>query len=375
MPKPKETASAPAIVYELVVENFKRIEALRIVPKGRVVYLNGEPDQGKSSTTEAMMACLLGKIAFPKEPVRRGAKSARVKIDTGKLIVEREIMPDGTHKFRVLSSDPNVRVDQASLSRMLGQVAVDPFEFAGLPAKEQAARLREACGVDTTALDLARADAYDERTAVGRTLKQLEGKVAQSPLAGPLAQPVDTAALLSQQSALMDDRAAIDEQLAVLSRKLREADATNNLVQQQARRREDLAEIDASRAMVESLAARIEAIDQEKLDTLKAVPMPVEGLELVPDAVLFQGVPLEQAGDSTRLEVAVALAFSLNPELRIVFIRQGSLMGEKALERVAAMAEKHQGQVWIEKVSPNGPVGFLIEDGKVAAIDGVRTEG
>jgi len=349
----------PLVVRQLTVENFKRISAVSITPKGDVVYLNGDNDQGKSSTVEAMLACLLGKIAIPKEPVRKGQKKAVVRVDLGEFTVERAISPDGKHSLRILSADPNVQQTQATLNAMIGQLAFDPFEFAHLPGKEQAARLREAAGIDTTQIDRERAELYEERTAVGRVVARLEGAIAQNPQTGPILEHVDTRPLL-------DDLEVLQEQIAALNRKIRETEEHNRKVQNQAGRRIDQQNLDAERKSREEITEEIGALDARKAKMLADAKMPVAGLELQDDAVLYQGVPLEQAGDATRLEVATALGFALNPKIRVAFIRQGSLLDENALARMAAMAAEHEGQVWIERVGTDGPVGFVIEDGKVA---------
>ncbi len=348
----------PLVVRQLTVENFKRIQAVTITPKGDVVYLNGANDQGKSSTVEAMLACLLGKIAFPKEPVRKGEKKAVVRMDLGELTVERTIKPDGSHSAKILSSDPNVMQSQATLNSMIGQLAFDPFEFAHLPAKEQAARLREAAGIDTSALDKERAELYEQRTAVGRIVARLEGAVASNPQSGPILEAIDTRPML-------DDLEALQEQVAALNKKIREAEEHNRKVQNQAGRNADLANLRRETNDRDQLTAKIEELDARKAKILRDAKLPVAGLSLEGDAVLYQGVPLEQAGDATRLEVATALGFALNPKIRVAFIRQGSLLDENALARMARMAGEHGGQVWIERVGKTGPVGFVIEDGLV----------
>lgn len=360
----------PLVVRQLTVENFKRIEAVTITPDGNpLVLVNGNNDQGKSSTLEAMLAALLGKIAFPPEPVRRGAKDSRTRVEladaSGKvaLVVERLIRADGTHALHLLSPDPNIRQDQATLNRMLGALAFDPFEFSDLPAKEQAARLREAAGVDVSALEVTRKAAYDDRTAAGREVKRLEALVATGAGAAVGAnERIDTAALV-------DDLAALQEQVNALQKRLRDAEQHNAWVAAQeskeADHRANTRALDAARARWSAFTLTIEECEKSKAEALAAAHMPVEGLELGDDVVLYRGVPLEQAGDATRLKVSAALGFALNPTIRVALIRQGSLLDENALADVAQIAADHHGQVWIERVGTAGPVGFVIENGRV----------
>jgi len=51
----------------------------------------------------------------------------------------------------------------------------------------------------------------------------------------------------------------------------------------------------------------------------------------------------------------------------VVRIRDGSLLDADSLRLVAEMAEQTDCQVWIERVADERKVGFVIEDGAVAA--------
>jgi hypothetical protein len=70
--------------------------------------------------------------------------------------------------------------------------------------------------------------------------------------------------------------------------------------------------------------------------------------------------------------VSFAIAIAKNPKLRVVLLKDGPLLDETSLAMVAAMAEEADVQIWIERIG-KGPVGVLIQDGEVAAVDGVET--
>ena len=54
-----------------------------------------------------------------------------------------------------------------------------------------------------------------------------------------------------------------------------------------------------------------------------------------------------------------------NPKLRVLRVRDGSLLDEDALALIAKMAGDQDWQVWIERVDSTGKVGFVLEDGAV----------
>jgi len=54
-----------------------------------------------------------------------------------------------------------------------------------------------------------------------------------------------------------------------------------------------------------------------------------------------------------------------SPTLRLIRIRDGSLLDDDAMKLLSKMAEKDGYQIWIERVDTSGKVGFIIEDGSV----------
>ncbi len=82
---------------------------------------------------------------------------------------------------------------------------------------------------------------------------------------------------------------------------------------------------------------------------------------------MLNGVPLTQASDAEQLRASLAIAMALNPKLRVIRVRDGSLLDSNAMKIIAEMAETKDFQVWIERVDDSGKVGFVLEDGHVVA--------
>jgi len=100
--------------------------------------------------------------------------------------------------------------------------------------------------------------------------------------------------------------------------------------------------------------------------TLAAVLSRVHAVErgLDDPGVTLDGVPFEQASSAEQLRCSVAMGLALNPKLRVLLIRDGSLLDEDSLRMVAEMADAQGAQVWLERVG-DGVAGVLIEDGEV----------
>lgn len=115
----------------------------------------------------------------------------------------------------------------------------------------------------------------------------------------------------------------------------------------------------------ETMTAEIEALDKAKADAIGAAAMPVPGLTFGEGTVLLDGVPFEQASDAEQLRASIAIAGAMNPKLRVIRVRDGSLLDEEAMVLLAEYAEANDLQIWIERVDSSGAVGFVIEDGMV----------
>ena len=116
-----------------------------------------------------------------------------------------------------------------------------------------------------------------------------------------------------------------------------------------------------SQTLTDKMAARKAAIQQE----IEKSDMPVPGLTLGDGTVTLDGIPFDQASDAEQLRTSCAIAMRGNPKLRVLRIRDGSLMDEDSLALLQEMAISEDFQLWVERVDTSGKVGIVIEDGKV----------
>ncbi len=66
--------------------------------------------------------------------------------------------------------------------------------------------------------------------------------------------------------------------------------------------------------------------------------------------------------------MSVAIAMAGNPKLRVLRIKDGSLLDSKSYAMLQEMAELHDFQCWVEAVDESGTVGIVMEDGAVASV-------
>lgn len=320
---------------------------------------------------------------------------------------------------------------QTMLDALLGSLTFDPLAFSRMGAREQRAELAKMVGLTGQLDALSKANGHDaeERTAVNRLVKLGAARLDAMPAAEDV-EPVDVTALMAEmreaternaqrqgrlnwrenilngaqhdrtkaaearaRAAEMRERAErLDAEAqrleqsaseaeadvaakplpdpidtAPLHQRILEAQAINAAVAKQQERAALAAQVAEQRAQAEALTAAIAAREAEKAALVAGAAMPIEGLGITDDGVTYRGVPFEQASSAEQLRVSVAIAMAANPKLRVLRIKDGSLLDERSLAMLEEMANAADYQVWVERVDTSGAVGIVMEDGAVVA--------
>ena len=154
-----------------------------------------------------------------------------------------------------------------------------------------------------------------------------------------------------------------------LTDQLERAHELNGQVEANTRYCEQQAAFQAARKRADDLDAAIARVDYERLDRIGAAKFPVEGLSLNEGAAVeYHDVPFEQLSSAEKLQISVAVGLELNPQLKVLLIREGSALDSNGLKLIAQLAAEAGAQVWLERVSETKEgVSVLIEDGAVAS--------
>lgn len=351
--------------------------------------------------------------------------------DEGKVeIVVTLTVTDAGPKLKVARADGGVISKPQSYLDALtgGGFSFDPLEFARAKPADQRETLMRLAGLDFDAIDGRRKAAFDDRTLVNRQLKEVaaqlkastfdasapasevsvaeisaeleQAQAAETEFTRKEAQAKATKQRIDNGKAMIAD---INEQIVALEKKREEATRLLvDLEQQLEREIEDaqsveeydldeirarLADVERVNAAVranaehkklkqrvkgleaeaESLTKAIEKCDEEKRAALGAADLPVDGLGIDDEGVTFNGLPLAQASQAERIRVSTAMALAMRPRLRVVFIRDGSLLDSQARQQVREMAEKAGAQVWMETVGVSNDTEIVFEDGTAEA--------
>lgn len=400
-------------IIELQAENVKRLRAVEIRPDGTLQVIGGRNAQGKSSVLDAIWLALGGGKAAKETmlPIRDGEEKASVRLDLGDLVITRSWTRKGTSLKVTNAEGASYSSPQGMLDALVGRLSFDPLEFTRLSAKDQ----REALlglvdlGIDIDELARQRAVFFAERSEVGRRGKAIgdvqvdddlpdlersaqdfisrirEAEAHNKQIDSALHQVEVTSAAISKAEAQI---ASLEEQLAqwredlvdlkeqalaeridvcTLEAELSGVEELNQKIRANNAARERQARKDKLRAEYQSLTDGIEKLDKTKAEALAAASFPVAGLGFDDMGVTYQGVPFSQASSAEQIRVSVAMAMAMNPKLRVLRIKDGSLLDAETLEALRAQVEENDFQLWLERVGNADEGAVIIDDGQVQA--------
>lgn len=416
-------------VQALHIQNTMRIKVADIErPDGHMVVLTGKNAQGKSSALKSLFWAIGGPKAVQiDQVVREGADKAVVNVELDDYVVTRSQTAGGTMTLKVETKDgKSFKSPQALLDSILSKSSIDPVAFIGLSAKDQVAKLLEIVklSINPQEIDAKIKGIFEERTAIGRVVKQLEGQLAgMTEVAGDVPnEPVSASALLDELEAanaviaenrsrrkslqsMVEDisqyqerqreleeeletiqnqikvlealvkedtprvNAIVDPDIDVIKAKLADIDGINAKV----RAKKDYVELSDKLATQRDLAAacttNINDFEAEKRAALADAKFPVAGLGFGDGCVTYKDIPLSQASSAEQIRVSMAIAMATNPDLKVIHIAAGSLLDSEGMNIIKEMAESGDYQVWIEKVDESGKVGIVFEDGEIVAVN------
>ena len=390
-------------IISLVAENVKKIKAIRIDPKGNLICIGGANGSGKTSTLDAIEMALAGGKSIPTRPLRDGADEGYIILETESLVVTRTFK-NGKSNITVKDRQNglNLSSPQAILDKLCGDLTFDPLAFTRMSKAEGNKTLMSLVGLDFSQIDAARKAKFDERSFINKEVKAKGAKLSAMKFDDSAPDKEVDVSELSQQMILMsnqkseynrkvkdveelaeqytktqeaiaeleaeldqakaraqelfDDgtkmREALDTykepNISAVEAQIQNANAINNSVRNNTDIKDLTAEVDTLSAQAQAFTDELKAIDEEKERLIHEAEMPIDGLGFGDDGVTFNGIPFEQCSGAEQLKVSIAMGMALNPELRVLLIRDGSLLDEASLKMVAEMAAEHDYQVFME---------------------------
>jgi DNA repair exonuclease SbcCD ATPase subunit len=407
-------------IVNLQAENFKKLAAIDITPVEDMVTITGKNGAGKSSVLDAITAALCGGKAIDRVPIRKGEEKAEVRVDCGEFVVVRTFTKGGTY-LRIESKDGHqVESPQKFLDQIVGKISFDPLQFINEEKDKQKRILLDLIGVDVDSLDQEEKTLREDRTITGREVKRQEAllktykwypdvkeqseisvmdatvelqeamrhnnkmEMMRGEAQGLKDRGMKAAERVKQ---LQEEITELQEGIAKAKTEYREIiealddmipaniegmqESISNIEQRNALIRSNAVYLDAKRNLdtetkkYEGMTKQIAGIEKKRKELLDGAQMPVEGLTFDATELFYNGVPLDQASDGEKLMVSLGISMALNPLLRVLRIKDGSLLDEGNRAIIRAMLAEKDYQLWFETVGTDGKVGILIEEGEI----------
>lgn len=149
------------------------------------------------------------------------------------------------------------------------------------------------------------------------------------------------------------------------SEKIKQAEQINSIMDLRDNRALEEKTLRAAQSKADDLTAQMQALQERKRAAIESAHLPVSGLEFGDGELLLNGVPLEQLSAAEQLKLSMDIAMAENPKLRVILLKDASLLDPQSTDYVRRRAEQEGYQVWEERVSAEGSVGFVIEDGEL----------
>ena len=357
----------------IVLETQEIVVTRKFTAKGSTLEVANK-DGMVFPSPQAVLDKLCSKVAFdPLAFVRLGESVAGrreqlrqlrdlVGVDTSKLDAERAtVFAKRTDVNRQVASQHAV----FSALPLTGPAPVDVKALLGqmqeMEAKNEAKRRADRAAQE--AEDKAQAASNAVENAVAN-VKRLEAELVAAKA------KVDVARIAYNAA----DKAAADAgeaaaqmptfDLTPIRTQIGDADRVNAEAAKVARRKVEEQKHAALEQEAERLTDQINKLDSDRTALIKSAKMPVPGLGFSETEVTLNGIPLSQSSSAEQLRVGLAIAIAANPNMKVMLIRDGSLLDEDSLRLVEESAKAAGAQVWIERVSSTGCT-VVIEDGQV----------
>ena len=258
---------------------------------------------------------------------------------------------DGTPDEEVSAAALLQELDQAESVRRTNSQARRKVEEAALYVQELQ---REQQGVQV--------DLEEARQRVNALEAKLEAATARTATFAAEVRKLDEAAVTLQDP----DLGPIRERIAAVDQ-----------VNHQVRAKRARAILEAGTAALRATAAArtqdLEELETQRAQLLGGAAFPVQGLSVRDGQAVYNDVLLEQVSAAEQLRVSIEIGWALHPRLKVLLVKDGSLLDDDMLGLIRRATVERDAQLWIERVHVGaGEAAIIIEDGAVVEAEAIR---
>ena len=341
-------------------------------------FLTVEPTDGKSRLQgpQEFLNKLVGPNSFdplefirmePPQQYRRLYKIVLPDVDPESLNIEKnpdylkrrelkkEIKALETRRDAIQIPDnlPMEKRDEAKLLKELGEVG--EYNARIEREKRQREEIQRNQEADTEQLR----KKIERITALQEEIKQLQAQVKED------------GNVLARTERIMEkwEPLAQPKDPAHYTQAINEARILNAAIDKRGQRDELQKEIDGISKRVDTISVALDELEAKQTKAIEEAKFPIPGLAFGNEEVIFEGIPFSQVSNADQIRASVAIGMADNPELRVMRIKDGSLLDDASMKIIADMCVKEDFQLFCEIVDTSGDVGVYLEEGEVKAVN------
>ncbi len=344
-----------------------------------------------------------------------------------KRSITKKVSDDGSittgGSLSIKDSDGNP-LNQTFLDSLLSEFTVDPLGFSKKQPKEQIEIIERLGGVDVSGFDKRYKDVFEERTGVNRMVSQYMGSANQQKCEE--VKSVDVIDLISEKEKIDDfneeqgqrkdiieekektqssDFAALEEARnqveelneTILTIETRIETRIKDIVKLPKPEKEKSTEIvlnsiknagevnrqagqwDAYQQALElyqngkikadKLTKKLDKIKADKKKAITESNLPFKNIEFDETVgIVIDDVPFSRKSTAEQLRISTRIGTELYPDLRVLYIQDGSLLDEDSYKVLKQMAKKYEYQILVETVAGGpGEDTIIMRAGKVVS--------
>jgi predicted ATP-dependent endonuclease of OLD family len=141
-----------------------------------------------------------------------------------------------------------------------------------------------------------------------------------------------------------------------LSKELQEANEHNEICDEVSKLEDAHKKLRSTEKKSKEMTSRLKEIEAEKKDVFSKNPLPVKDLSFDDDTITYKGLPLndKQINTASLIGIGCRIGMAMNPKLRLMVIKDGSLLDKKILKHILTICDKEGYQLLIEMVDQDG---------------------
>jgi len=143
----------------------------------------------------------------------------------------------------------------------------------------------------------------------------------------------------------------------------------NAAIDKRGQRDELQKEMDAITRRVDTISDQLDELEAKQTKAIEEAKFPIPGLAFGNEEVIYEGLPFGQISNADQIRASVAIGMADNPELRVMRIKDGSLLDSSSMKIISEMCIDQDFQLFLEVVDESGDVGVYLEEGEVKAVN------